>query len=185
MKSLRITLFSALFLLFFSLQIATFGVLFGILYFPVLGFLEHLDMMFKQAIFFGLTLIFWGILYLFLKRTYIDPIRILRTEIAHFLAGVQSPRRLNTNVQNPDISYVGNFFHRSLEILKNFKEEFQSGRVLRSEVELASDIQKHVLKKTHPEIASLEIISDTKSATEVGGDSYDIITQGENTYVYI
>lgn len=142
-------------------------------------------MMFKQGIFFGFTLIFWGLLYLFLKRTYIDPIRILRTEIAHFLAGVQSPRHLNTNIQNQDISYVGNFFHRSLEILKNFKEEFQSGRVLRSEVELASDIQKHVLKKTHPEIVSLEIISDTKSATEVGGDSYDIITQGENTYVYI
>jgi sigma-B regulation protein RsbU (phosphoserine phosphatase) len=98
---------------------------------------------------------------------------------------VKSPKKLDTNSQSQDIAYVGNFFHRSLEILKNFKEEFQSGRVLRSEVELASDIQKHVLKKSPPNISSLEIICDTKSATEVGGDSYDIITQGENTYVYI
>jgi sigma-B regulation protein RsbU (phosphoserine phosphatase) len=69
--------------------------------------------------------------------------------------------------------------------LRNFKEEFQSGRVLRSEVELASDIQKHVLKKSYPKSDTLEIVADTKSATEVGGDSYDIITQGDNTYVYL
>jgi len=185
MKSLRISLFSAFFLLFFSLQVVSFGILFGNLYFPEIAFFAQLNFLFKQGIFFGLTLTFWGLLYLFLKKTYIDPIRILRTEIAHFLAGVKSPKRLDTNLQNQDISYVGNFFHRSLEILKNFKEEFQSGRVLRSEVELASDIQKHVLKKSHPNIESLEIICDTKSATEVGGDSYDIIMQGDNTYVYI
>lgn len=41
------------------------------------------------------------------------------------------------------------------------------------------------MKKSHPEIPSFEIIYDTKSATEVGGDSYDIINQGDNSYIYI
>jgi sigma-B regulation protein RsbU (phosphoserine phosphatase) len=80
---------------------------------------------------------------------------------------------------------VAIFFHRSLEILKNFKEEFQSGRVLRSEVELAADIQKNVLKKSPVHVPSLEIVADSKSATEVGGDSYDVLVQGDNVYMYI
>lgn len=185
MNSLRLSLFSTLFFLFFLVQASCFGVLTGIVSYPELEFLALLSEFNKLSIFFGLSVLSWLGIYIFLKKTYIEPIRTLRTEIAHFLAGVQSPKKLDTNSQNQDISYVGNFFHRSLEILKNFKEEFQSGRVLRSEVELASDIQKHVLKKTHPEISSLEIISDTKSATEVGGDSYDIINQGDNSYIYI
>lgn len=185
MKGLRLPLFPALFSLFFLLQLLCLAVFSGWIELPGMHFLSDMGDAYKLGVFFGFTIVSWASLYLYLKAGYIEPIRILRTEIAHFLAGVQSPRKLDTTSQNPDISYVGNFFHRSLEILKNFKEEFQSGRVLRSEVELASDIQKHVLKKNHPEIASLEIIADTKSATEVGGDSYDIINQGDNSYIYI
>lgn len=185
MKGLRLPLIPALFSLFFLLQLLCLAVFSGWIEIPGMNFLAAMDDAYKLGIFFGFTLVSWASLYLYLKAGYIEPIRILRTEIAHFLAGVQSPRKLDTTSQNPDVSYVGNFFHRSLEILKNFKEEFQSGRVLRSEVELASDIQKHVLKKNYPQISSLEIIADTKSATEVGGDSYDIINQGDNAYIYI
>jgi hypothetical protein len=185
MNSLRISLFSTIFFLALVVQVFFFGILTEMFEIPRLEFLAHLNELEKLEGFFLLSVLCWSALYLFLKYTYVNPIRILRTEIAHFLAGVPSPKKLNTNVQNQDISYVGNFFHRSLEILKNFKEEFQAGRVLRSEVELASDIQKHVLKKTHPDVSSLDIICDTKSASEVGGDSYDIISQGNNTYIYI
>jgi len=185
MNSLRLSLFSALFFLFAFLQVVWVGSITGFIAYPQLPFPNLLGEFGKLILFFGFSILSWVGIYFFLKKTYIDPIRILRTEIAHFLAGVQSPKKLDTKSQNPDISYIGNFFHRSLEILRNFKEEFQSGRVLRSEVELASDIQKHVLKKTHPEIPSFEIIYDTKSATEVGGDTCDIINQGDNSYVYI
>ncbi len=86
---------------------------------------------------------------------------------------------------NPDVRFVINFFNKSLEILKNFKEEFKAGRILKSEVEFASEIQRHVLKKPTIVVPSLDIVTDTKSATEVGGDSYDIIQQGDNYYIYI
>jgi sigma-B regulation protein RsbU (phosphoserine phosphatase) len=86
---------------------------------------------------------------------------------------------------NPDVRFVINFFNKSLEILKNFKEEFKAGRMLKSEVEFASEIQRHVLKKRTVVIPSIDIVADTKSATEVGGDSYDIIEQGDNYYIYI
>lgn len=42
-----------------------------------------------------------------------------------------------------------------------------------------------MLKKEYPKVSTLEIVADTKSASEVGGDNYDIIKEGPNTYIYI
>lgn len=67
------------------------------------------------------------------------------------------------------------FFTKSLQILKVFKDELRDGRKLRSEVEIASEIQKHILDKETVIVPNLEIAMATTPATEVGGDSYDII----------
>lgn len=117
--------------------------------------------------------------------TSIKPVRGLKKEIAFFLTGSKRGGSLLVGNMNPDVRFVINFFNKSLEILKNFKEEFKAGRILKSEVEFASEIQRHVLKKPTIVIPSIDIVSDTKSATEVGGDSYDIIEQGANYYIYI
>jgi serine phosphatase RsbU (regulator of sigma subunit) len=117
--------------------------------------------------------------------TSIKPIRSLKKEIAFFLTGSKQWGTLTVGNMNPDVRFVINFFNKSLEILKNFKEEFKAGRMLKSEVEFASEIQRHVLKKRTVVIPSIDIVADTKSATEVGGDSYDIIEQGDNYYIYI
>lgn len=188
MNKFRINPVSILFIALILAQVGLFGVFSGWLDVsgtPILESLPTLEASSQLAVFFGVAILELIVLYAYLKQRYMEPIRTLRTEIAHFLAGAPSPKRLDTSAQTADISYVGSFFHRSLEILKTFKEEFQSGRVLRSEVEFAAEIQRHVLKKTHPIIPSLEIVADTKSATEVGGDSYDIVHQGDNLYIYI
>ncbi len=117
--------------------------------------------------------------------TSIKPIRSLKKEIAFFLTGSKQGSSLVVSNMNPDVRFVINFFNKSLEILKNFKEEFKAGRILKSEVEFASEIQRHVLKKPTIVVPSIDIVTDTKSATEVGGDSYDIIQQGDNYYIYI
>jgi serine phosphatase RsbU (regulator of sigma subunit) len=72
-----------------------------------------------------------------------------------------------------------------LEILKKFKEEYHAGKMLKSEVDFASEIQRHVLGKKPTNPPSLDIIANCISASEVGGDSYDIIQVEENTYIYI
>ena len=129
----------------------------------------------------GEILILAGLAYF----TSIKPIRSLKKEIAFFLTGSKQGGVLTVGNMNPDVRFVINFFNKSLEILKNFKEEFKAGRILKSEVEFASEIQRHVLKKRTIVIPSIDIVADTKSASEVGGDSYDIIEQGDNYYIYI
>lgn len=126
-------------------------------------------------------LILSGLAYL----TSIKPIHSLKKEIAFFLTGSKQWGVLTVGNMNPDVRFVINFFNKSLEILKNFKEEFKAGRILKSEVEFASEIQRHVLKKRTVMVPSIDIVADTKSASEVGGDSYDVIEQGDNYYIYI
>lgn len=78
------------------------------------------------------------------------------------------------------------FFTKSLQILKVFKDELREGRKLRSEVEIASEIQKHILDKEQVIVPSLEIAMATTPATEVGWDSYDIIEwKDKNYYIYV
>ncbi len=125
---------------------------------------------------FAYALLTWGVL--------VSPIRKLRKQVAYFIAGVRSGGLQPPNWY-PDLWYIINFFNRSFEILWSFKDEFKAGRVLKSEVELASELQRHVLKKTDFRTGSLDIVANTKPATEVGGDSYDIIERGENRYVYL
>ena len=185
MKDLRQASLLAVFCLTMIVQGGFFLVFFGII--PVEGYVFNLGATesIVTVCLLALSLFLTALLYFVAYIYFAHPIRVLRGEIAYFLAGITNKARIDTSHFTTDSAYVISFFYRSLDILRNFKEEFQSGRILRSEVELASDIQKHVLKKSYPKSETLEIVADTKSATEVGGDSYDIITQGANTYVYI
>ena len=92
------------------------------------------------------------------------------------MTGIQEETNLETTSWSQGMNYLTSFFVKSLQILKVFKQELRDGRKLRSEVEIASEIQKHVLDKEETAIPSLEIAMATTPATEVGGDSLDIIT---------
>lgn len=146
---------------------------------------EILGLMQKPSVIFIFTIFQIVLLMLLAYFTSIKPIRGLKKEIASFITGSKNNKQSQTESINPDARYITNFFNKSIEILKNFKEEFKAGRILRSEVEFASEIQRHVLKKRTVTIPSIDFVADTKSATEVWWDSYDVIEQGNNFYIYL
>lgn len=74
---------------------------------------------------------------------------------------------IDANAWSKGMNYVIGFFIKSLQILKIFKQELRDGRKLRSEVEIASEIQKHVLANEETTIPSLEIALATAPASEV------------------
>lgn len=124
--------------------------------------------------------------YSFIFKTIISPIHDLKLEIAKFLTWWKKWEQLDiVKSSNPALQYIINFFNKSLEILKNFKEEMRTGKELKSEVQLASEIQKNTLEKHLPIIPSIDIVANTKSASEVWWDSYDVIKRGENYYIYL
>lgn len=86
---------------------------------------------------------------------------------------------------NPRLNYVGAFFGRALKTLRSIHDEFMHGKDIKSEVNLASELQWKLLKKKLLEVPSLNIVASSTPAWEVWGDSYDIIKQWDNYYIYV
>jgi serine phosphatase RsbU (regulator of sigma subunit) len=126
------------------------------------------------------------LLYLIVYKAYIWPVQKLNQEIAKFMTGISDEANLAPNSLSKGMNDIITFFIKSLQILKIFKQEIREWRQLKSEVDIASDIQKHILKKEETIIPSLEIALATAPSSEVGGDSFDIISwKNNNYYIYI
>jgi len=125
-------------------------------------------------------------LYFVVYKAYIGPVQKLNQNIARFMTWAQDDPDMDIAAWSQGMSYIIWFFVKSLQILKIFKQELRDGRKLRSEVEIASEIQRHVIANEDTTIPSLEIALATTPASEVGWDSLDIIKWKEdNYYVYV
>lgn len=86
---------------------------------------------------------------------------------------------------NPQLDYIVSFFKKTIHTLKDIKSEFTHGKAIKGEVELAKEIQSKLLNKTLETVPHLEIIGKSRPAWEIGWDSYDVISQGNNHYLYV
>lgn len=93
--------------------------------------------------------------------------------------------KIKTSSLNPNVKRIFDFFDIILNSLKNIKEEFVSGKAIKWEVQLATELQEKLLNKKLEHIPSLDIIAKSIPAWEIGWDSYDIIHQWDNYYIYV
>ena len=126
------------------------------------------------------------VLYFVLYKAYIGPIQMLTQDIARFMTGIAEEPEIRPNSWSTGMNSTISFFIKSLQILKVFKQELRDGRKLRSEVDIASEIQAQTLNQDNTVIPGLTIAMATTPATEVGGDSLDIISGHDNNhYIYV
>jgi phosphoserine phosphatase RsbU/P len=122
------------------------------------------------------------VIYLYYDR----PVKQLEYTIKRFLVGSLKEGNIQLKkTANPHLNYVLFFFGKTLDTLKHIKSEFIHGKEIKSEIDLAGEIQEKLLRKEIPQIPNLEIVGKSKPAAEIGGDSFDIIPQGENYYIYV
>lgn len=100
------------------------------------------------------------------------------------MTGIDENPDIHADTWSHGMNNVITFFIKSLQILRVFKQELRDGRKLRSEVEIASEIQKNVIANDAVVVPSLEIAIGAAPASEVGWDSLDIIP-GKNTNYYM
>jgi len=86
---------------------------------------------------------------------------------------------------NPNITYINTFFIEFLNSFKNIKNDFLRWKVISSEVELAKEIQEKLLNKKITPPPSLNIVARSKPMWEIWWDSFDIIQNKDNYYIYI
>ena len=86
---------------------------------------------------------------------------------------------------NPQLDYIVLFFKKTIHTLKDIKSEFIHGKAIKGEVELWKEIQWKLLNKKLIEVPDLVIVAKSLPAGEIGGDSYDVIQQNNNYYIYV
>lgn len=135
----------------------------------------------------GLILLVEAIIIIFIIKTvYEDPIIELELTIKKFLLGQLKTDKIKLGKSNnPHLNFVIWFFSETLNTLKNIKSEFIRGKEIKSEVDLAREIQAKLLEKTIIDIPSLNVIAKSKPAAEIGWDSYDVIKEWDNYYIYV
>ncbi len=73
------------------------------------------------------------------------------------MTGIQDEPLMKPNAWSSGMNKVIIFFIKSLQILKVFKQELRDGRKLRSEVEIASEIQKITLDQQNVVVPYLTV----------------------------
>ena len=113
------------------------------------------------------------------------PLNRVAKEVKNLLTGKQYQR-----VEPSTIDEIGMFTHFFNEIthdLEKISYDVKERRRMSSELDIASQIQKDVLPKVAPNSPGLDIVAKTRSAAEVGGDSFDFLPSpdGNQTFIYI
>jgi len=153
---------------------------------------------FLHSVFPNVWLLFWFfiggiiaiILFILVKWIifyfYDRPINKLEYAIKRFLVWSLKDNELWLyNTTNPHLNYILLFFTKTLGTLKHIKSEFLHGKEIKSEVNLAGEIQWKLLDKQLHKVPHLQIIAKSTPAWEIGWDSYDVITQWDNHYIYV
>lgn len=121
-----------------------------------------------------------------IKKFYDTPIKNLEITIKRFLVWDLKDSEIKIDKSlNPNLNFILTFFSRTINTLKNIKDEFLHGQEIKWEVELAREIQEKMLAKPMVEIPSLQVVVRSKPAWELGWDSHDIIKQEDNYYIYV
>jgi len=121
-----------------------------------------------------------------IKKFFHDPIKKLEFTIKSFLVWNLKDSNINfKKTLNPHLNYALSFFAKTLNTLKHIKDEFIHGKEIKWEVEIGKEIQWKMLTKKLIDVPGLDVIVKSKPAGEIGWDSYDIIKQWENYYIYV
>lgn len=121
-----------------------------------------------------------------IKFVFYSPILELKNGIFNFLNwNLKNKDIIFEKTFNSDIDAITSFFSKTLNILKNIKDEFLHGKEIKSEVDLWKEIQWKMLTKKVLEVPELDIIIKSKPAWEIWWDSYDIIKSKDNFYIYV
>jgi hypothetical protein len=95
-------------------------------------FFKELPILTKSIIILIITLINFVIIILLVKKFYHDPIRKLEITIKHFLVGNLKDSEINFGkTPNTHLNYALAFFGKTLNTLKNIKDEFIHGKEIK------------------------------------------------------
>jgi sigma-B regulation protein RsbU (phosphoserine phosphatase) len=129
-----------------------------------------------------LTIVF-GLTGIFLLRHVIQPLEAIAHEVHALRAG--KPYKKITLSSIDEFQALASFFNEITTTIEKVKGDLTDKRRLSDELNFAIKVQQQLLPKKFPRIPGLDILIRTRPATEIGGDSFDVIARETDTVFYI
>lgn len=113
----------------------------------------------------------------------ISPLNRLTRQVRNLLTGKNYKRVDPTTID--EVGVLTHFFNEITKDLEKISYDIKDRRRMSSELDIAAKIQKDILPKEVPEAPGLDIVAKTRSAAEVGGDTFDFLTSSDNNQLFI
>jgi serine phosphatase RsbU (regulator of sigma subunit) len=114
----------------------------------------------------------------------VRPLMVLKKG-AYAMAAGNLKHKVKLRSKN-EFGIIANFMNEVARNLEKIISDLNEKERISSELDIASRIQHNLQPQDMPELPGLEITAKTRSSTEVGGDTFDIIQVDEdNTITYI
>jgi serine phosphatase RsbU (regulator of sigma subunit) len=111
------------------------------------------------------------------------PIAELLRQMKNLLTN-RSYKKILVN-RKDEIGIIAHFFNEVTTAFEKVSAEIKEGKRVSGELEMAGQLQHELLPTKAPKVKGLDIIVKNRSAEELGGDNFDIITKDNNTYFYL
>jgi len=113
----------------------------------------------------------------------ISPLNRLTTQVRNLLTG-KNYKRINPTTSD-EVGVLTHFFNEITKDLEKISYDIKDRRRMSSELDIAAKIQKDILPKEAPEAPGLDVVAKTRSAAEVGGDTFDFLTSSDGNQLFI
>ena len=133
-------------------------------------------------IMYGAVIVLLFIFFVFVWNIFIPLSKVAR-QVAHLLTGKTFRRITPTTID--EVGLFTHFFNEITQDLEKISYDVKERRRMSSELDIASSIQRDVLPKEAPEAPGLDVVAKTRSAAEVGGDTFDFLTSSDSNQVFI
>lgn len=111
------------------------------------------------------------------------PLSKITREMKALLTG-KNYKKIMTSKRN-EIGVLAHFFNEITRNLENISGQVKSHQRIKKELDTAQQIQQELIPKKLPEIQGLEITAKTRTASEIGGDTFDFIMKQNRPLFYI
>jgi len=134
-------------------------------------------------VFAGSLLVFLFYFMLVYLYEIVRPLKLILGEMKGLLTG-KKYHRIYTK-RTDEIGVIAHFFNEVTKSFEKVSTDIKEGKRMLGELEIASSIQKAILPPSNPQVPGLDIDAKTRPAVELGGDNFDFITVGDNTFIYV
>ncbi len=128
--------------------------------------------------------VFYSVLFIvFYYRDVVLPLKALVNEMQALLTGSQFKAIYTDRID--EIGIIAYFFNQVIKSLSKVSFDIKDRQRILEELAVASQLQRDILPLKNPQVNGLSIVAKNRPASEIGGDSFNIISVKDKVFIYV